>query len=339
MKDSKRVIGVGVIGLGVGEQHARAFGRHPACEVRRLFDFDMQRARALAAEFPGCVVAERFEEILADPRLHALAIASFDDAHYEQVAAALHAGKHVFVEKPVCRTLDELAQIKARWQSAGGRLKLHSNLVLRAAPLYLWLRERIRAGEFGQVYAFDGDYLYGRLHKITEGWRKKVSDYSVMQGGGVHVVDLLLWLTGERPVTVTASGNRICTADSEFKYSDFVAASFDFASGLVARVTANFGCVHRHQHVMRVFGTRATFLYDDMGPRWYRSRDPAMPADRLEQAPLPATKGDLVPSFVSAIIDDAEDGEHTQGFFDDISICIAADRAVATGKKERIEYV
>lgn len=339
MKGPMRVLGVGVVGLGVGEQHARAFDAHPACEVRSLCDLDRERARALVTEFSGCVVAERFEEMLADPRLDVLAIASFDDFHYNQVIAALQAGKHVFVEKPVCRTLKELADVKAGWQAGGGQQKLCSNLVLRAAPLYRWLHEHIRADELGQIYAFDGDYLYGRLHKITEGWRKNVSEYSVMQGGGVHLVDLLLWLTGERPVAVTAIGNTICTRDTAFRHNDFVAATFEFDSGLVSRVTANFGCVHRHQHVMRVFGTKATFLYDDAGPRLHRSRDPVLHAERLPQSPLPAHKGDLVPGFVSAILESSDDRAQTQSFFDGISACIAADRAVATGKRERIEYV
>lgn len=339
MKNSGHVLGVGVVGLGVGEQHARAFHAHPACEVRSLYDLDVERARTLAREFPGCAAAAEFENMLVDPRLEVLAIASFDDAHYNQVMAALEADKHVFVEKPVCRTLSELANIKARWQAAGGRLKLRSNLVLRTAPLYQWLRERIRADDFGQIYAVDGDYLYGRMQKITEGWRRDVAGYSVMKGGGVHLVDLLLWLTGDRPVSVTGVGNRICTNGTAFQFNDFVAATFSFNSGLVARITANFGCVHRHQHVMRVFGTKATFLYDDAGARWSRSRDPALQPEPVAQAPLPFHKGDLVPDFIAAILQDADDAVQTQGFFDGISVCIAADRAVATGKKEGIEYI
>lgn len=339
MRHSAQRLGIGVVGLGVGEQHARAFHAHSACEVRTLCDLDAGRARTLATEFPGCAVAERFEEMLVDPRLDVLAIASFDDAHYQHVIAALQAGKHVFVEKPVCRTLTELADVRARWQAKGGRLKLRSNLVLRAAPLYFWLRERICAGDLGQIFAFDGDYLYGRLHKITEGWRKDVTGYSVMEGGGVHLVDLLLWLTGERPVAVTAVGNRICTNATAFRYNDFVAATFAFESGLIARVTANFGCVHPHQHVVRVFGTQATFLHDDAGSRWSRSSDPAVQPEQLAQAPLPSHKGALVPGFVSAILEDADDSAQTQSFFDGISVCIAADRAVTTGRKESVEYI
>ena len=51
------------------------------------------------------------------------------------------------------------------------------------------------------------DYLYGRLQKITDDWRSRVADYSVMLGGGVHMVDLMLWLTGQRPTRQERSFN------------------------------------------------------------------------------------------------------------------------------------
>ncbi len=333
-----RVLGVAVAGLGVGERHARAFARLPCCRLLHLFDIEADRARRLAAEFPGCRVAPSYEAMLEDSAVDVVVIASFDDAHFDQVVQALRADKHVFVEKPICRTGEELAQIKECWQ-AMGRRKLRSNLVLRAAPLYRWLRDCIAAGDFGSIYSFDGDYLYGRLHKLLGGWRGDMKDYSVLEGGGVHLIDLMLWLTRERPVWATAAGNRVCTTGTGFRYNDFVAATLGFDSGMVARITANFGCVHRHQHVMRVFGTTASFLYDDAGARVHRSRDPLESATHIHQSPLPEDKGDLVPQFVAAVLGDAEDAEETQSVFDGISVCIAADRAVTSGKKERIEYV
>lgn len=333
------ILGVAVVGLGVGEQHARAFHDHPSCRVRSLLDIDASRAELLARSFPEAMVAASLEEILERRDIDVVSIASFDDAHFEQTVRTLAAGKHAFVEKPLCRSLEELAHIKDTWLAAGGRLKLRSNLILRAAPLYRWLRERIRNGHLGRLYAFNGDYLYGRLHKITEEWRGKVLNYSVMLGGGIHLVDLLLWLTGERPAAVTATGNQVCTQDTSFQYNDFVTATFDFHSGLVATITANFGCVHRHQHVLRVFGTRETFLHDDAGARLHESRDPSSFPERIDQAPLAPHKGALVAEFVEAILSDADDGSETQSFFDGVSVCIAADRAVSSGRKETIEYV
>lgn len=332
-------IGVGVVGLGVGERHARAFAAHPSCELRSLFDLDSSRTVALAAQLPPAAPAASYEAMLADPAIGVVAIASFDDAHYEQVIAALEAGKHVFVEKPLSRTLDELSEVKRRWQAAGGRLHLRSNLVLRAAPVYGWLREQVRTGAFGDVYAFDGDYLYGRIHKITEGWRGAVDDYSVIEGGGIHLIDLMLWITGERPRAVTASGNKIATRGSAFRYKDFIAATFEFDSGLIARITANFGCVQPHQHVVRLFGTSATFVHDDAGPRWWQSRDPQHGAEPVRHSALPADKGALVPAFIAAIVNGRNDHDETQTVFDGIAICLAADRAAASGQRELIEYI
>lgn len=332
-------LGVAVVGLGIGEQHLRAYHPHVACEVRKLFDLDVSRAERLSGEFPESRIAKDFQEILEDRSIDIVSIASFDDAHFAQVCAALKAGKHVFVEKPMCQTPAELSEIKTLWSAAEGKLKLHSNLILRTAPLYRWVREQIRMGEWGQMYSFDGDYLYGRLSKITEGWRKDVREYSVFQGGGVHIADLLLWITGEKPVSVSASGNRICTRETSFPYPDFVAACYEFPSGLVARITANFGCVHPHHHTMRVFGTKASFFYDDAGARLHRSRDPKEKSERIDYAPLPANKGDLIPGFLEAIENENDDQQLTQSFFDGMSLCFAADKALKSGQKERIEYL
>src|SRR6185503_17737498 len=194
----------------------------------------------------------------------------------------------------------ELTAIKSSWAAARAR-HVASNLVLRAAPLFQWLRDEVQAGAFGEVYAFDGDYLYGRLHKITQEWRSQVPDYSVMLGGGVHMVDLMLWITGERPRRVTACGNRVSTEGTAFRYHDFVAASYEFPSGMVGRITANFGSVHRHQHVVRLFGTRAP--------------------------------------FIAAIIQGREPAPIIQAELDVIAACVAADRSVAAMAPAEVAYV
>ena len=167
---------------------------------------------------------------LDDPAVDIVSIASFDHMHAGQVLQCLEAGKHVFVEKPLCRTLDELSAIINAWQAAG-QPHLASNLVLRDADLYRWLAAEIAAGNLGRIYAIDGDYLYGRLEKITEGWRKDVPDYSVIEGGGIHLIDLMLMLSAERPTSVSCIGNRIASDGTGFNYDDFIAATYTFPSG------------------------------------------------------------------------------------------------------------
>lgn len=327
-------LGVAVVGLGVGEQHAHGFVR-AGCSVRWLHDLDVDKARAVRARVGAGELAPSFEAILADPAVDAVALATYDDHHAGAVVQALDAGKHVFCEKPLCRNLDELDRVEAAWRRSGRHLG--SNLVLRSAPLYRRLRAMVNEGAFGDVYAFYGDYLYGRLSKLTEGWRAEVDGYSVMQGGGVHLVDLMCWLTGAKPRRVRSSGNRIAAAGTAFRYPDFVTSTFDCEGGMVGVVSANMGCVHKHQHVVRVFGTEATFLYDDMGPRVYRQRDPGGPAERLEDSPLPATKGDLVPAFLAGIADEASGHAETEVDLRVIRACLAADAALASGEPATIE--
>jgi predicted dehydrogenase len=327
------MIGAGVIGLGVGEQHVNAYAAHPDSAVTMVCDRDEARLAALRERVPGVRTTTDASALIADPGVQLVSIASYDDDHFTQVLTALQAGKHVFCEKPVCRSLDETRALAA----ARGARQLGSNLVLRAAPAYAWLREQVAAGALGTPYAFDGDYLYGRLHKITDGWRRHVEDYSVMLGGGIHMVDLMLWILGERPVTVSAVGNGIATAGTDFRYDDFVAATFTFPSGLIGRISANFGSVHRHQHVVRLFGTEATFVTDDAGPRWHPGRDGGAPAHPLELATLPATKSDLAYAFVTDVTTGTPHAG-TNEHLDAVAVCAAADLSLRCGATVDIDY-
>ncbi len=331
-------LGVGVVGLGVGEQHARAFAERRDCEVRWLFDLSEDQAELVRQRIGSGELARSYDQILDDDGVDIVAIATFDHLHFDEVQAALLAGKRVFVEKPLCRTGRELHLLHEAWIAAG-RPHLQSNLVLRQAPLYGWLKSAIADGEMGRIYAFDGDYLYGRLDKITGGWRGDVPDYSVMEGGGIHLIDLMMELTGEKPETASTVGTDIATRGTDFGYNDFMATTFEFPSGLVGRITANFGCVHPHQHVVRVFGTEATFIYDDQGPRLLTSREDAAAAEPVEAAALPAGKGVLIPAFVDAIRESRDPAPAAKREFDLISVCAAADDSLHQGTSVGIGYV
>ena len=334
---AKQKLGVAVIGLGVGEQHAIAFNTDPRTEIRWLIDIDDTVAKDVRSRIGAGETATTLDAALNDPGVDIVSIASFDHMHAAEVVKCLEAGKHLFVEKPLCRTTDELSEIITAW-NANDRPHLASNLVLRDAELYRWLRDEIASGRMGRIYAIDGDYLYGRLHKITEGWRKDVPDYSVMEGGGIHLIDLMLYLTGERPERVQCIGNRIASDGTGFGYDDFMAANYTFPSGLIGRVTANFGCVHRHHHVLRVFGAEATFIYDDAGPRLHLSRDENVRAQPLAHNPLPVSKGALIPGFIDAITNGTDPAPAARREFDLIRAVCAANAAHAKNATITIGY-
>jgi len=323
---------VGVIGLGVGRQHLAGYLLHSGCEVVAVADFDAEKLAAVGREHPEIATTSSAADVLTDPSIEVVSIASFDADHFEQVMAGLAAGKHLFVEKPLCQSFTQLDAIRAAWAARPKPVGLVSNLVLRTAPVFGWLRAEVQAGRFGRPYAFDGDYLYGRIGKITAGWRGQTPGYSVMAGGGIHLVDLMLWITGERPARVTAVGNRICTAGTAFREADFVAATYEFPSGLVGRISANFGCVHGHQHVVRFFGTEATFVSDDRGPRLQRHRDPAPPAEAVSLAPLPAAKHALIGPFLDDLAAGRDTTAATRHDVTVLAACLAADESLRTGR-------
>ncbi|MEI7982381.1 MAG: Gfo/Idh/MocA family oxidoreductase [Bacteroidota bacterium] len=334
-----RRLRVGVIGLGVGEQHVQTYLQNPRCNVVAICDFSEEKLVLAEKQYPALYLTKNAQDLISNPDIDIISIASYDDAHADQVISALNAGKHVFVEKPLCQTLNQALQIKQVWYAQKTPLKLGCNLILREAPLYKWLKDQIQLGLFGHIYAFDGEYLYGRLQKITDGWRNNVKDYSVMEGGGIHMIDLMLWLTGQRPKTVFTAGNRLCSEGTKFHYNDFATSIMQFDSSMIGRITANFGCVHRHQHVIRIYGTEATFFYDDAGPRLHKSRDPDTTAQPINLSSRPETKGELIPALVSSILTQKTITDETQMIFDGISICAASDQAIKTQKQELIEYL
>ena len=153
------------------------------------------------------------------------------------------------------------------------------------------------------------------------------------------MIDLMIWLTQQRPASVFSWGNSICTAGTQFRYNDFVASTLKFDSGLLGRITANFGCAHRHQHVVRIFGTKATFIYDDAGPRLHTTRDPVVLGSVVDRPTLPAHKGDLIPAFINAILNDEDWNQQTQEMFDVISVCSACDQAERCEDAVEVQYV
>lgn len=321
---------VGVIGLGVGEKHVEAYESRSDCEVAALCDLSPEQLREVAGRHPGPRTTIDAAEVLADPSIDVVSIATFDDCHYRQVVAALESGKHVFVEKPLCLTAAELDDIRAHLKRRP-QLKLSSNLILRRSPRFVELRDLIAAGGLGEIYAIEGDYLYGRLAKITAGWRSRVDGYSVVHGGGIHLLDLMMWLVNDEIVEVSAFGNAIASRGSPFRYNDHVVAILKFAGGAVGKLSANFGCVHPHFHALNVFGTQATYMNGIDHARLYDSREPAATPRRIDTAYPGVHKGELIHSFVESILSGAPEEISARDVLRTMTVSIAVEEAVRRG--------
>ncbi|MHC4993061.1 MAG: Gfo/Idh/MocA family protein [Planctomycetota bacterium] len=319
-------IRAGVIGLGVGERHASAIAAHGGCEVAALCDVCPERLERVHRRFEHARPTTDAQEVLQDPGIDVVVVASFDDAHAAQVLAALEHGKHVFVEKPLCLRPDDAREI-AETLRARPRQRLGCNLVLRRSPRFRRVRRMIGAGAFGTLFHVEADYLYGRLHKLTDGWRGRTPGYSVMLGGGVHMVDIVTWLAGARVVEVTACANGIASRQSGFPGPDLSVALLRLEQGMTAKVAANFGCVLPHQHGLTVFGTDATFVNAHPCGWLSRSRDPAIAPEPIAEPHPGADKGELSSLFVDEICGDRSPAITHEEIFHTMSVCFAIDRA------------
>ncbi len=128
-------MGVGVIGLGVGEQHALAFARHPDCYIAARCDLDAAKLGQASQRLPRARHYARAEDLIDDPDVQIVSVASNDDDHSGQIVRALDSGKHVFAEKPLCLHADELHRVVLAWRRARD-LRLPTNTVLRPSPAF-----------------------------------------------------------------------------------------------------------------------------------------------------------------------------------------------------------
>lgn len=328
----------GIIGLGVGEKHIAGYQSHPECEVVALCDFSEEKLAMAGRRYPGVKLTSKAEELLKDPDIDIISIASYDNFHYQQIVQAIGHDKHIFIEKPLCLYESEAANIRQLLRQKPG-LKMSSNLILRLSPRFRQLKQMITDGDLGQLFYVEGDYNYGRLHKITEGWRGKIDFYSVVYGGAVHMVDLLLWLTGERVVDVAAFGNDIASRGKGFRYNDMVVSILKFESGLTGKVAANFGCVSPHFHALNIYGTRATFVNGLDYATLFESRDPAQTAKKIT-TPYPGIEeGNLIFSFVESILDRSPAEAPVDDIFKTMSVCFAIEKATHQSDSVKVKYI
>ena len=152
-------------------------------------------------------------------------------------------------------------------------------------------------------------------------------------GGGIHIVDLLLWLTGD-PVTevLAAHANRIATAASGFEHPDLVTATLRTESGALMKVNANLGSVGPHFHALRLYGTEGTFVNG--------LPDGVLHTEGAERArrptPYPGVGKDvLIGSFLDAILTGEPAEVTARDVFATLSVCIAVEESLERRRGRR----
>ncbi len=244
------MIKVGLIGLGYwGPNLARVLNQTTRCEFVACCDMDSARLERIKRAYPRLRAFQKAEDLL-DSDIEAVAIATPISTHYGLARQALHAGKHVFVEKPLADSsaraleLAELAQVTGRTLMTG-----HTFVY---SPPVVKVKELIESGSLG-------DLRYLSFSRVNLGLYQK--DVDVVWDLAVHDISILLYWLGESPVDACSFG-RSCVQTAK---RDIAYLWFQFASGLIASVEVSWLSPQKLRRTC-VVGSRRMVVYDDTDP-------------------------------------------------------------------------
>lgn len=197
---------VGIIGCGAGLFHLEGYEEEPRAKVVALAGLDTDRCQSLAKRFDVPRVFRDYQELLAEDDIDAVSIAVPNNLHAPIVIAALEAGKHVLIEKPLARNAEEGERMVAAAEKAGKHLGIVFQR--RARHDIQILKEEIAAGKLGNIYYAKAWWM--RRQGIP-GWGSWFTSKEAAGGGplidlGVHVIDMALYVLGN-PKVVAVSAN------------------------------------------------------------------------------------------------------------------------------------
>ena len=197
---------VGVIGVGIGTLHLQGYARNPDVDIVAIADLDDERVRHAAAEYAVTTTYRHYEELLADSRIEAVSICLPNFLHAPVAIAALRAGKHVLVEKPLARNSAEGRAMLAAAEASGKVMMINFNRRFREDVL--WLKRRIAAGGLGQIYYAKAFWMRRSGIPRLGSWfvSKEQAGGGPLVDLGIHVLDMALFMLGEPAVRrVTAA--------------------------------------------------------------------------------------------------------------------------------------
>ena len=201
-----------IIGMGIGQKHLDAIDNYKKSFVKIICEKNEKKIKFLKKKYPGKIITKDENVIFKDPSINLVSIASYDDFHYSQIIKSLKNNKNIIVEKPMCLKFNQLKEIYKILKKKKN-VKMTSNLVLRVNSLFKEFKKIIK---IKNTFYIEADYIWGRKKKLFQ-WRSKVKDYSLVLGAGIHIIDLVMWLLGSRPISVTTFANKKSTRKSKFK--------------------------------------------------------------------------------------------------------------------------
>jgi predicted dehydrogenase len=219
-----------VIGAGLfGENHALVYSRLPKVELVAVCDQNEERAREVAARYGAQAYYTDYAELLADPDIQAVSIATPDFAHTEIALAAAQSGKHILCEKPLATTVEEAQAVVDA--AARAEVKLMVDFHNRVNPPFVAARDNVRDGAIGTPA-----YGYARLSNTTFvplemlSWADRSSALWFL---GSHAVDIMRFILNDTVVRVQAVSRSGILQKLGVDAPDFHVAIAEFERGAV----------------------------------------------------------------------------------------------------------
>lgn len=248
--NSEGTVRTAVVGCGYwGRNLVRNFAA--ISELRVCCDVDEAIRAGIAGRYPNVGVTGSYEDVLSDSEIDAIALATPAGLHADMAIAALEAGKHVFVEKPLALSETD-AQLVVDTADRANRVLMVGHL-LEYHPAVEYVKGMIERGELGQIY-----YCYSQ--RVNLGQVR--SDENALWSLAPHDISVALYLMDEEPVDVQATGQAFLQPDIE----DVVFLTLKFASGRMAHIQASWLDPHKERR-LTVVGSEKMVVFNDMEPK------------------------------------------------------------------------
>jgi predicted dehydrogenase len=244
-------ITVGVIGCGYwGPNLIRNFAENEAASLRWVCDRDARRLEKISRRYPAARASVEHKELLADPRLDAVVVATPVATHYAFARAALEAGKHVLVEKPFTASTREAEELIALAAARGLALMVDHTFIYTGAVRRI--KEIVAAGEIGDLLYFDSVRINLGLfqHDLNVVWDLAPHDLSIMD-----------YVVGRAPTALMATGS--CHIEPGLENIAYVQLRFD--DSLIANFHFNWLSPVKIRRTL-IAGSRRMIVYDDIEP-------------------------------------------------------------------------
>ncbi len=252
-----------VIGLGwFGEHHVDALQQLPAVEVAAVCTRTESRLKEIAAKYKVPKTYTDYNDLLADKSIDMVTVVTHVKDHVAPTVAALKAGKHVFLEKPMADNAEECDKIIAAVKKTEKAFMVGH--ICRFDTVYALAKEEIAAGNLGQIISMHAKRNLAKW--ITPSHLMKLS---ALFGDGVHDFDLMLWYTGAKPKSVYAQS---MNTRPELPNDDLGWAMFRLDNGAVA-VIETIWCLPENVPFaidarMEIIGTKGAIYIDNSGPSY-----------------------------------------------------------------------